>query len=371
MNTYLIVDRDSVTAQVILDTLSLTSTTETFDDSLQLIEENGFWTSNPLRLRRKGNISSLLSINPGTNWQFRVGREAVWFGNFEDEGCSMWLLDHPDEFYDDSVFYAGTRSLCHFRSQQNVTLATHFENRLPCPTDTAGYTLYGYIKTDNSKNAETMVRFYQSRTSGYSLGSETTSEITGTHDWTLYYRNFTPANGTNFIDVWLRSEGPEIGDGYTWFDNVGVIEWEEWQPFNTAIEITTPNDLYWIQIRTDQETYTASVSYEEKKYYPQTGIGNLGKKQATCTSFQCYPNPTSKDITFQYYLTEPVQVTMRIHNILGQEVKTLYRGEQAAGHKSILWNGRNNQGRILSAGIYFCRIQAGNDQYSEKIILLK
>jgi len=371
MDTYLIVDRDSVTAQVILDTLNLTSTTETFTDSLQLQEENGYWVSNPGRLRREGNISEILSIIPNGNWQFRVGREMVWFGNFEDEGCTMWLLDHPDEFYDDSIFYAGARSLCQFRSQQNVTIATHFENRLPCYSDTAGYTLYGYIRTDNGNNAEVMSRFYPSRTGSYSLGSETTGEISGTHDWALYYKNFTPANGTNFIDVWLRSEGPQTGDGYTWFDNVGIIEWEDWQPLAAADNIVTPNDYYWMQIRTDVETDSAIVSYEETIYNPQTGINVVGKKQAMYASFLSFPNPTKSGITFQYYLSEPIEVTMRIYNILGQEVKTLCRDNQTAGYKKLVWDGCDNRGRRLGSGIYFCRIQAGEYQHSEKVILLK
>jgi hypothetical protein len=370
MNTYLIVNRDSVTAQIILDTLSLTSITEIFDDSLQLIEENGFWTSNPLRLKRKGSISEILSVIPYGNWQFRVGREMVWFGNCEDEGCTMWLLDHPDEFYDDSIFYAGARSLCQFRSQQNVTIATHFENRLPCYSDTSGYTLYGYIRTDNGNNAEVMIRFYVSRTSGYSLGSQTTGEVSGTNDWALYYKNFTPANGTNFMDVWLRSEGPQIGDGYTWFDNVGIIEWEDWQPL-TANSIVTPNDYYWVQIRIDTEIDSAAVSYEETIYNPQTGISILSKKQGAYTAFLSFPNPTKSEITFQYYLGEPIEVTMRIFNILGQEVKTLCHDNQTAGYKKLMWDGCDNQGRRLGAGIYFCRIQAGKYQHSEKIILLK
>jgi poly-gamma-glutamate synthesis protein (capsule biosynthesis protein) len=371
MNTYIIADRDSVIARVILDTLSLTSTAETFDDSVTLAEENGFWISNPLRLKKRGDISSLLSVNPWANWQFRVGREIVWFGNCEDEGCTMWLLDHPDEFYDDNIFYAGARSLCQFRSQDNVTIATHFENRLPCPTDTAGYTLCAYIRTDNSKNAEAMVRFYQSRTSGFSIGSETTGDITGTYDWALYHKNFTSANGTNFIDVWLRSEGPEIGDGHTWFDNVGVIEWEEWQPLNPTADIATPNDYYWIQLRTDIAINDATLSYEETIYASQTAISDAGKCQATCTSFQCYPNPSRSLVTFQYYLTEPVQVTMRIYNVLGQEVKTLSRGNQTVGYKQVMWDGCDKEGRVLSAGIYFCRMQAGEHKQTEKVVLLK
>ncbi|MGD8979658.1 MAG: CapA family protein [candidate division WOR-3 bacterium] len=371
MDTYVLVDRDSVTAQVILDTLGLTSTSEIFEDSLELTEEDGVWISNPLRIEKRGDISSLLSVDPWANWQFRVGREAVWFGNFEDEGCTMWLLDHPDEFYDDSIYYAGARSLCHFRAQQNVTLATHMENRLPCPADTAGYTLYGYIKTDNGKNAEAMIRFYQWRTSGYALGSETTGDITGTNDWALYYKNFVPANGTNFFDVWLRSEGPDSGDGHTWFDNVGVIEWSDWQPFNTVVDITTPNDFYWIQIRTALETYYAFLSYEEKRYYPQTDISNSPKDEATCISFSCYPNPAHGLVTFQYYLAEPADVKLRVYNTLGQEVRELSVGNQSAGLRTIQWDGSDNHGRRLSAGVYFCRMQASEHEQSKKVILLK
>jgi hypothetical protein len=371
MNTYLIVDRDSVTAQVVLDTLVLTSTTEIVEDSLQLIEEDGFWTSNPLRLRRNGDISSILSINPYANWQYRVGREIVWFGNCEDEGCTMWLLDHPDEFYDDSVYYAGARSLCHFRAEQNVTLATHFENRLPCYSDTAGYTLCAYVKTDNGDDAEVMIRFYQSRYGGYSLGSETTGPITGTTDWAFYYNNFTPANGTNFIDVWLRSEGPQTGNGYTWFDNIGVIAWTVWQPFSTANTIVTPNDYYWIQLRTDMETHDVALSYQETKYNTQTAVHDHRKKQVVCTSFQCFPNPFRSGITFQYYLTETADVMMSIYNVLGQKVRTLSIGNQSAGLKTTMWNGLDDQDRVLGAGVYFCRTQAGGHEHTEKVVLLK
>jgi poly-gamma-glutamate capsule biosynthesis protein CapA/YwtB (metallophosphatase superfamily) len=371
MDTYLIVDRDSVKAKVILDTLSLTSTTETFTDSLQLQEENGYWVSNPGRLKREGSISEVLSIIPYGNWQFRVGREMVWFGNFEDEGCTMWLLDHPDEFYDDSIFYAGARSLCQFRSQNNVTIATHFENRLPCYSDTGRYTLYGYIRTDNANNAEVSVRFYYSRTSGSVLGSETTGAISGTNDWAFYYKNFTPADGTNFMDVWLRSEGPQNGDGYTWFDNVGGIEWEEWQPLTAMNTLVTPYDYHWIQIRTDVETYDAELSYEEKIYYIQTSVNEYGHEKTSSTSLRCFPNPARSVVTFQYYLNEPVSVSLNVYNVLGQKVRTLCTGEQEAGRRAVQWDGCDDHGRKLSVGIYFCRIQAGDSEQSEKLILLK
>jgi len=371
MSSYLIVNRDSITAQVILDTLMLNARTEMNADSLHLQQENGYWVSNPKRLQRTGDISQLLSVDPYANWQFRLGREVVWFGNFEDEGCTMWLLDHPDEFYDDSVFYAGTRSLCQYREQQNVAIATHFEDRLPCYSDTTGYTVCGYIRTDNGQNAEIMVRFYQSRWGGYSLGSATTGEISGTHDWAFYYQNYIPANGTNFIDVWLRSEGPQTGDGYTWFDNAGVIEWEEWQPLTGANDIITPNDYYWIQVRTDIEIPDAELVYEEKIYNSQTVINEHGSEYMTMTSLQCFPNPARSGITFQYFVTEPAELSLRVYNILGREVRVLSTGYQTTGHKTIQWDGCDNLGRNLSAGVYFCRLQSGEHEQTRKVILLK
>jgi len=371
LNSYLAVDRDSVTAQVILDTLGMTSMTTTHNDTAQLQEENGSWVSNPIRLSKEGDISSVLSIDPYGTWQFRLGRETVWFGNFEDEGCTMWLIDHPDEFYDDSIFYGGTRSLCQVRPHNASTITTGFENRLPCYSDTAGHTLYGYIKTENANSAEIVVRFYQSRTSSYSIGSENTGEVDGTTNWSFYYNNFTPANGTQFIDVWLSSTGPQTGDGYTWYDDVGLIEWTDWQDFAPPQMIQTPNDNYWVQIRTDVQTSEGVISYEEKTYNPPTGFERFSKDSVTFNLLQCYPNPAKSLVTFQYNLNEPQNVTLKIYNTLGQEVRTLLNEKQASGQRTIIWDGRDNKGRILGSGVYFSRLNVGARVQTKKLILLK
>jgi flagellar hook assembly protein FlgD len=62
---------------------------------------------------------------------------------------------------------------------------------------------------------------------------------------------------------------------------------------------------------------------------------------------------------------------MNVYNVLGQEVKELSKGNQAAGYKTVFWDGRDKKGRVLSAGIYFCRIQVGAYEQSAKIILLR
>ncbi len=371
MDSYLCVDRDSVTGRIALDTANMSSTTTSHYDTIQLHEQDGWWISDPLRLDKDGDISSITAIDPYGSWQLRLGRQGVWFGNFEDEGSSMWLLNHDDEFYDDSVFYRGARSLCQIRQHNATTISTGLEDRLPCYDDSADYTLHGYIKTDNAHDAEIIVRFYQSRTSTYSIGSQSTGQIDGTADWTPYHIDFTPVNTTQFFDVLSRSAGPQTGDGRAWFDDVGLIEWDQWQDFAPPHVIATPNDYYWLQIRTPVQVTEAAVSYEERAYYPATSIREYSGGDTRKTRLQSYPNPARSIITLHYHVSGPQHVELKMYNILGQEVRTLIDEVQPAGHGAITWDGRDNRGRILGAGVYFAHLASGGQVQSAKLILLR
>ncbi|KPJ71210.1 hypothetical protein AMJ52_08805, partial [candidate division TA06 bacterium DG_78] len=84
-----------------------------------------------------------------------------------------------------------------------------------------------------------------------------------------------------------------------------------------------------------------------------------------------FPNPTHSTTTIQYTLTESAHVILKIYNVLGQEVKTLVNETQTRGPKTFLWDGRDNQGRMLGSGIYFCRLHAGDFGQSRKVIWVK
>jgi hypothetical protein len=67
---------------------------------------------------------------------------------------------------------------------------------------------------------------------------------------------------------------------------------------------------------------------------------------------QNYPNPFNPSTTIEYELPERSTIRLRIFNILGQQVTTLFDGEQAAGYQKVLWNAN------VSSGVYFYRIEA-------------
>jgi len=86
---------------------------------------------------------------------------------------------------------------------------------------------------------------------------------------------------------------------------------------------------------------------------------------------QNYPNPFNPICRIEYALPADCQVTLSIYNILGQRVRVLVDEYQSAGHKSVKWDGRDDQGKEVTSGIYFYRIQAGDFTEAKKMLLLK
>jgi hypothetical protein len=87
------------------------------------------------------------------------------------------------------------------------------------------------------------------------------------------------------------------------------------------------------------------------------------------TSFsleQNYPNPFNPTTTIQYSLPFSEKVSLKIFNLLGEEVKTLTDEYQDAGKHSVQFNANN-----LASGIYFYRLQAGSFIETKKMILIK
>jgi hypothetical protein len=84
-----------------------------------------------------------------------------------------------------------------------------------------------------------------------------------------------------------------------------------------------------------------------------------------------FPNPFNPSTTLHYDLSENVQVTLSIHDLMGRNIKTLVNEIQIAGAKSIQWDATNNDGHPLSAGLYLYTIHAGEFRQTKKMVLLK
>ena len=86
---------------------------------------------------------------------------------------------------------------------------------------------------------------------------------------------------------------------------------------------------------------------------------------------QNYPNPFNPVTTLRYDLPEKSYVNITIYDITGRIVKNLVTENKKAGYHYARWNGNNNLGKTVSAGMYIYTIQAGQFQSMKKMILLK
>jgi hypothetical protein len=93
---------------------------------------------------------------------------------------------------------------------------------------------------------------------------------------------------------------------------------------------------------------------------------------------QNYPNPFSARAAFglskthiRFELPKAVSVQLAIYNTLGQEVRRLVNEKRPAGYYTVLWDGRDKNGRPLPSGIYHYRLQAGDFTATKKLMMVK
>ena len=84
-----------------------------------------------------------------------------------------------------------------------------------------------------------------------------------------------------------------------------------------------------------------------------------------------YPNPFNPTTTIAYSLPNDSMIELRVFNTKGQLVKTLVEGEQLAGTYKTVWNGKDNNEKNVSSGIYFYKLSTKDETLMKKMVLLK
>ncbi len=91
---------------------------------------------------------------------------------------------------------------------------------------------------------------------------------------------------------------------------------------------------------------------------------------------QNYPNPFNPETWIPYQLASDANVSIIIYNPLGERIRTISLGNQAAGSylakkRAAYWDGRNGRGELVSSGLYFYQLQAGDFTSVKRMIILK
>ena len=91
---------------------------------------------------------------------------------------------------------------------------------------------------------------------------------------------------------------------------------------------------------------------------------------------QNFPNPFNPETWLPFYLASDTNVKIRIHNLLGETVRTLELGHKSAGYydthvKAAYWDGKDNIGQFVSSGLYFYTLETSDFTATRRMVIVK
>ncbi|MCZ6766546.1 MAG: aryl-sulfate sulfotransferase [bacterium] len=84
-----------------------------------------------------------------------------------------------------------------------------------------------------------------------------------------------------------------------------------------------------------------------------------------------YPNPFNPSTTLPFTLSEAGNISLRIYDVAGRLVRTVYDGYADAGTHEARWDGRADDGTVAATGVYFMQLRATGATLQQKLIIMK
>ncbi|MBA4378667.1 MAG: hypothetical protein C0395_08485 [Gemmatimonas sp.] len=109
--------------------------------------------------------------------------------------------------------------------------------------------------------------------------------------------------------------------------------------------------------------------YFQQRYYPVTvGAGNAPRRQP---ALAVAPNPFNPRTVITFELPQAGEVVVAVHDVQGRLVRRLAAGGREAGRHELVWDGRDDRGRAVGAGVYLVRLSAPQGDAATRVVLIK
>ena len=195
---------------------------------------------------------------------------------------------------------------------------------------------------------------------------------------TYYQYNGQGQNHETDIDDWDGSSWVNFYHIENTFDGNGnKIEafteiWENNAWVNCFHDTMMYDGNNWLIEMVVQEWESNAWVNAMKVVYTYMPVGIIDPGYGTASEILLYntPNPFSDQTIIHFKLNENSNVSITLWDITGKQVRILIDRQFNAGLHEVNWNAENNRGSKVSNGIYFCRLQAGNESVVVKIILM-
>jgi len=122
----------------------------------------------------------------------------------------------------------------------------------------------------------------------------------------------------------------------------------------------------------DSSTYKIEPSFVSDVVFDLTGIeGEKVQVAKTLQLRQNYPNPFNPTTNINFVIPNSDLVRLTVFDLRGREVNVLVNQTLSAGEHSVIWNGMDRAGTLVSSGVYLIRLESGRNVSTNKMLLLR
>lgn len=102
-----------------------------------------------------------------------------------------------------------------------------------------------------------------------------------------------------------------------------------------------------------------------------TAVEEEGPQPIAFALNENFPNPFNAQTTIDFSLPRAGAARLTVFNAAGQPIRRLAEGRLGAGAHRVVWDGRDDGGRLVGSGVYLYRLEAGEKRQTRRLVLLK
>lgn len=290
-----------------------------------------------------------------------LGRVEFSSSQFSNGDISPWPLDSPLPTRDGEIDVLDLAVL------QNIVLTGTYPSNSPifkAPANSFNIAIKGIHKLSPGMDAK--VTFYFTR-KGISVGLETLKKVKGLQIELSRTGLYIPKN-TKMSSVFNQALYHQDNSSLrilSYDDKSSSLNAGEYLIASIPFEQANPEDLVVENLIVADENDNSMKNVEIAIAYDNP---NMPKNY---TLSQNYPNPFNPTTLIKFSIPKDDFVTIKVYDIIGQEITTLFSGYTKAGTHTLSWNGMDRNGKQVSSGSYIYRMTAGEYSQSKKMIYMK
>jgi hypothetical protein len=299
--------------------------------------------------------------------------------NYLNNTYASWLIDPQTEYDSVTNIIITVKRLDLFEDGDRLYIYDGEDNTAPLLAELSGSSIPGNITSTGNKMLVEFITDAENTAAGFYLNYKTTQPVWCSYMTTLTAQEATFGDGSgnfyyynNTSCKWFINPGntEPLTLHFNYFqteENHDVLKIYDLTTQALLAElsgvyeippnpVTSPGGKFYLVFSTNDNTpangweawYSINTSVEEPTEEPV---------------FSIFPNPANEQLNIEFNLPQTSTVSIQIFNTMGAMAAELHNGQLHAGQQRLEWDAGH-----LPKGLYFCRVQAGQETFTQKII---